>query len=337
MNRAVLAAENDGLLWDKVLVVFLFVGLAALTAVLAGVFPIQYSIAAVFLFAGPHNWIEARYFLTKMPPKLGRLRRFFVTAGIGVVFLSAAHASLPFLAHRFEWTRATWELGLAVWCSSLVGWTLSLVWQRSQQGPRRDWGAALPIGLLVISLCWLQPQLSLLSLVYLHPLVGFWILDREISANHPQLRSTFRVCIASIPIAVLWLAWRFSGASDIIAETETSMWIVGQVGSRQLPFLSSHFLVATHAFLETLHYAVWLIAIPLASGRVFTFDWKSMPLTRSAGGHRHWVAPVLALGAFIVIALWCAFSLDYSLTRTIYFNVAMLHVLAEVPFLLRQL
>ncbi len=38
-----------------------------------------------------------------------------------------------------------------------------------------------------------------------------------------------------------------------------------------------------------------------------------------------------------VVLFWAGFLTDYPLTRDIYFTVAMLHVLAEVPFLLRLL
>jgi hypothetical protein len=38
-----------------------------------------------------------------------------------------------------------------------------------------------------------------------------------------------------------------------------------------------------------------------------------------------------------MLVLWGGFVADYPLTRDIYFTVAMLHVLAEVPFLLRLL
>jgi hypothetical protein len=35
--------------------------------------------------------------------------------------------------------------------------------------------------------------------------------------------------------------------------------------------------------------------------------------------------------------LWVSFLADYTTTRNIYFTVALFHVLAEVPFLLRSL
>ena len=42
-------------------------------------------------------------------------------------------------------------------------------------------------------------------------------------------------------------------------------------------------------------------------------------------------------GAVAVIALWLCFHANYPITRDIYFTLAMAHVLAEIPFLLRAL
>jgi hypothetical protein len=49
------------------------------------------------------------------------------------------------------------------------------------------------------------------------------------------------------------------------------------------------------------------------------------------------VPTVLAFGVFVVAILWFGFSLDYATTRDVYFTVAIAHVLAEAPFLLRTL
>ena len=46
---------------------------------------------------------------------------------------------------------------------------------------------------------------------------------------------------------------------------------------------------------------------------------------------------VLVVGVGVVLVLWCCFLANYPLTRDVYFTVALLHVLAEVPFLLRAL
>ena len=44
---------------------------------------------------------------------------------------------------------------------------------------------------------------------------------------------------------------------------------------------------------------------------------------------------VAALGGAVVLVLWCGFAADYGVTRDLYFTAAMLHVLAEIPFVLR--
>jgi multidrug resistance efflux pump len=44
---------------------------------------------------------------------------------------------------------------------------------------------------------------------------------------------------------------------------------------------------------------------------------------------------VIALAA--VVFLWLSFSIDYSTTRDVYFTIAIAHVLAEAPFLLRMI
>jgi hypothetical protein len=45
---------------------------------------------------------------------------------------------------------------------------------------------------------------------------------------------------------------------------------------------------------------------------------------------------VLVTGGLVVAAFWAGFLIDYPLTRSLYFTVALVHVLAEVPFILRE-
>ena len=45
---------------------------AAMSALFASWAPLTLSIVTVFLFAGPHKWFELRYFLMRMPVRLGR-------------------------------------------------------------------------------------------------------------------------------------------------------------------------------------------------------------------------------------------------------------------------
>src|SRR5260370_7154290 len=57
---------------------------ACASAALAGWLPLQFSIVTVFLFAGPHNWFELRYFLMRLPARFGRSRNFFAVAFAGI-------------------------------------------------------------------------------------------------------------------------------------------------------------------------------------------------------------------------------------------------------------
>ena len=68
-----LPARDQTLKSAKTFAAILIVG-AGLSAALASLLPLQMSIVTVFLFAGPHNWFEARYFLMRLPARFGRSR-----------------------------------------------------------------------------------------------------------------------------------------------------------------------------------------------------------------------------------------------------------------------
>ena len=95
--------------------------------------------------------------------------------------------------------------------------------------------------------------------------------------------------------------------------------------------------MATHTFLEMLHYSVWLVAIPLVGLRTAPWRLRAVPLARRSPSWHAAVTCGLAVGGAVVLLLWGCFLADYPLTRDVYFTAAMLHVLAEVPFLLRAL
>jgi hypothetical protein len=125
--------------------------------------------------------------------------------------------------------------------------------------------------------------------------------------------------------------------------------ITQHAGAELLPNVSSHMLVATHVFLEMLHYGVWLVALPLiapltksvgsveARKRNRIWQINAVPVARHPRGFPKLVTTVLALGVFLVVILWFGFSLDYTTTRDVYFTLAIAHVLAEAPFLLRMI
>src|SRR5439155_17697947 len=72
----------------------LLVASACLSAALASWLPLQVSIVTVFLFAGPHNWFELRYFLMRLPARMGRSRNFFAVAFAGIGVLTLGYLAL---------------------------------------------------------------------------------------------------------------------------------------------------------------------------------------------------------------------------------------------------
>ena len=90
-------------------------------------------------------------------------------------------------------------------------------------------------------------------------------------------------------------------------------------------------LIETPILVIGLRAAPWrLAAVPLARRGT---AWRGGLAAFLAAG----LCVVLALGLGVVLVLWGCFLADYATTRDVYFTVAMLHVLAEVPFLLRAL
>src|SRR3954465_3759991 len=97
------------------------VALAGAAALLAGWVPIAFSIATVFLFAGPHNWLEARYILGRLPARAGKLRGFFLLSAAGMVVLTAGFAAVPWLFEQLP-DAASQGAVLAGWNTAFVFW-----------------------------------------------------------------------------------------------------------------------------------------------------------------------------------------------------------------------
>jgi hypothetical protein len=313
------------------------IGLMVAAAILAGWAPLGFSIVTVFLFAGPHNWVELRYFMARMPGRWGRLRGFFLFSFAGVLGLTASFAALPWLAGTLAWEADGWRTGIALWNTVLVVWITLLIHMRSRQNPRRDWSWTVPIAFALLALNWLAPITWDLGLVYLHPLIALWILDRELRRSRPEWRPVYHACLAGLPIVLGVLWWHLAGTPSLPGDDALSVRIAQHAGADILRGISSHLLVATHTFLETLHYSVWLIAIPLVGLKTAPWHLRSVPMAWRSPSWRMGLGCLLGASAVIVLVLWACFLANYPLTRDVYFTVAMLHVLAEAPFLLRSL
>ncbi|HEU4388764.1 MAG TPA: hypothetical protein VFV34_13260 [Blastocatellia bacterium] len=298
--------------------------------------PLQLSIATIFLFAGPHNWIEFRYFLARMPARWGRSRLFY-TAGLGgVAVLTAAYIALYALGQSWYLNEDAWTTSIGAWNSVLVLWVCSLVYLRGRE-VRRDRFWIFAAGFAISSAVWFSPSLFSLALVYLHPLVALWFLDRQLKRSRPDWRKTYHLCLAVLPV-ILALMWTVLARASNFPEDDALSWRIAQhAGAGILTGVSTHLLVATHVFLETVHYAAWLVLIPLVGLRGRLWETGRIPLATQRLGWPRTVRTVLILGVFVVIVLWAGFTMNYTSARDVYFTFAMAHVLAEAPFLVRLL
>jgi hypothetical protein len=322
--------------------VLVALALVSMSALFAGWMPLRASIITVFLFAGPHNWFELRYFIARLPARLGRSRNFFVVAFAGVAGLLATYAALPLVAQTLVWGGEEWTLAVGVWNSLLVIWLAALVWMRGRQSSRRDWSWCFAAASALIAANWFAPQVFSLGLVYLHPLVALWFLDRHLKRTRtPAWRRAYHRLLLALPLFVGLLWWQLADAPALNGSDALTLRITRHAGSEVLRNTSSHLLVATHVFLETIHYGVWLLALPLVGASRSASSWwrvESLPLvSHPKRGWPRLIRALLVVASFCVVLLWLAFLADYPTTRDLYFTLAMAHVLAEAPFLLRML
>jgi hypothetical protein len=313
-----------------------FVALAVVAAVVCGLFPVGVSIAAVFLFAGPHNWFEARYILGRLPARTGKLWAFFLVSFVGIVGLTAWFAALPWLYELPVFGNYSAEV-IPAWTSGLVLWIATLVWMRSRTAPRFDGGWVWAVACGLIAVAWLLPWLLPVALVYVHPLIALWLLGRELRRSHRRWLPAYRVALLAMPVLFAGLVFTLWNAEDIPGTDPLTVAITRHSGGESVPWVSNRLLVAAHTFLELVHYGVWVVLMPLVGLKSAPWDTKSIPAARRGGHWKRGVVALLAFGLLVTVVLWVAFGVDYTTTRSVYFTVALLHVLAEVPFLLRML
>src|SRR6185437_13549481 len=155
-------------------------------AAFASWLPLQVSIITLFFFAGPHNWFELRYFLMRLPVRFGRSCNFFLTAFAGLGVLTLTYVSLPFIYNAALWSEEAWSVVIASWNTALLVWIALLVWLRRRQKRSVNWTWTIPVTLVLCALNWLGPSLFSLALVYIHPLVALWFLDRHLRRTRPE-------------------------------------------------------------------------------------------------------------------------------------------------------
>src|SRR5439155_4150151 len=141
----------------------------------------------------------------RLPARVGKLRGFFLLSAVGIVGLTAGYAALPWVADRTADSHLVASL-YSGWTTAFVFWVATLVWMRSRTNPRFDGGWVWPAACLICAGVWLNPFALPIILVYLHPLMALWLLDRELARSRPHWRKTYWCVVACVPLllGVLW-------------------------------------------------------------------------------------------------------------------------------------
>src|SRR5690349_23882287 len=247
----------------------------------------------------------------RLPARFGRSRDFFVTAFAGLGVLTISYVSLPFLYQHANWSSETWLVVLASWNTLLLAWLVALIQLRSRQKRSRiissrrtvDWTWTIPIAFALAALNWLGPEFFSLALVYVHPLVALWFLDRQLKRTRPEWLKTYRRCLCLVPVVLAVMIWRLSQTSALADDNGLFWRITQHSGAQLLPQVSSHMLVSVHLFLEMLHYGVWILALPLLGSGFWKFKRSAQAFPRTA---------LLVAGVVAVVILWVGFSRDYA-------------------------
>ena len=298
-------------------------------AALAFCTPVAFSIATVFLFACPHNWVELRYFLSRLPTRFEKLKAFFAISLGGLFCLLSTYFALSYLLSGKLVSTSACAQFQAAWNSLFIAWIVCLILSAAKTKKDRDWTLAVPLGFVAMAAAWYCPAAFALSLIYLHPLVGMWILDREIKRSRPQWRQAYHLCLCAVPIVLTWFCSQLVNAPSLPATTTLSAQITNHAGANIFPTVSSHLLVSTHTFLEMIHYGIWLAAIPIVSSGWQGWKPRAIPLTSRFALARKLIPILFAFSSFATVVLWISFAWNYSVTRDVYFALAMAHVLAE--------
>lgn len=281
--------------------------------------------------------MEFRYFAARMPVRWGRSRLYYSVGIGGVIVLAAAYLTLYFTGGNWLWGLESYTSLIASWNTAFILWVGVLFYLRGRQRPKSDWTWAFPVVFLLAALAWIVPQYWSLSLVYIHPFVAMWFLERQIRRTKPEWLRAYHWSLATIPVFLVVIWFAFGNTPNLPDDTNLFWRITQHAGSEILPGISSHVLVATHVFLESIHYFVWILLIPLIDRRAVPWRLNEIPLFANSKGFPKLVAVALIVGLLIVAAFWGGFAVDYATTRDIYFAFAIAHVMAEFPFLIKML
>lgn len=293
-------------------------GLSALGGLIS-CYPVLIATLSVAFLAGPHNLMEARYLLGRLPSRTGKLRGYFWWSAVGVMAMGLSSLTLPFVGG---------PSALRYWNAALIFWVAGLAALRRREHPRREWPWLEPLALIVTGAMWAHPNLFTLALVLGHPVLALVILGRELHSFRRPERHYYPQVLAAVPVGMMVLLSGLAARGWAGAQEIRSFFVASP---------GSPLFLAAHTYLELIHYAVWIGALPLLAQATNRHRLKLFPALKKSAARLRAARLLLLLGAVAAGLLWWGFSHNFELTRDLYFRIAIFHVLVEFPFLMRLL
>lgn len=307
--------------WRTVTLLVLLAAVASLGVALRS--PVATSVIGLILFGVLHNLLEIRYVVGRFGSVLGRpfldLLLVLVT-GIVVCRLLAGVIGRPAQLAEIA-------LGYAV---------LAAAAQHVLDGRRRVAAWAVIGAAAAVSLAF--PGYHVVVLAHLHhvvPLFFLWEWSQRITSRRGRraFRAVQLLWVVAIPVAVL--SGLFDGS--LTADPSLVRSVVGDghavLASSALPGTAATVvglrLLTVLAFLQTMHYVVWVALMPrIAPDASASFEARVPWVT----GPRLWAVGFVAAALFAVL-----FGLDFARGTTMYAALSSYAAYVELPVLLAML
>jgi len=285
--------------------------------------PIATIVIGLILFGILHNFLEIRYVTGRFSGILSR--SFLELMAVLVTGILACRLLAGVVGRPAELVEIA--LGYSI---------LAVGAQRGLRGTRKVavWVALVPAA--VVSLGW--PAYHFVVLAHLHnlvPLVFLWEWASRIrSAGGRRLfRATQVLWVVAVPLVILlgavdgWLSTDASIVRSLVGNGQSLVAASAPPGDAAT--LVGLRFVTVFAFLQTMHYVVWVAFLPrYAPDASAAFEARVPWLT----GARLW-----AVGFATAAVLGVLFVFDFSQGRTLYAALASYHVYLEFPVLLALL
>jgi hypothetical protein len=305
---------------------FLLAGLMVLAAAGALAFavraPLSLTVLGLIVFGVLHNVLELRYVAGRFAAILtGRFLILLLILISGIVACRLLSGYLPVISRYAEVGLGYLVLAVGCWYG-LRGWRLAV--------------ALLVLAVAAVgSFGW--PAYHFVMLAHLHnlvPLVFLWEWARRL--RRPAARGFFRAS------QVLWIivvpGLILAGAADLVINNDPGVvaafvgdgrQVIAASAPPDVPIMIGLRLLVIFAFLQTMHYVVWVGFLPrFAPDAAAAFD-SRVPWLR---GWRTWAVGA-AGGAFLAVL----FVSDYFTGKALYGALASYHAYLEFPVLLALL